>query len=100
MRIDFGKVLTDFEGQPIKESPRPDSKEVTLKTVCINALLGNGPDEKIDGTEKLRRYQLANKIHCGTQEISIEEAKTIKELVGKAYNTIVVGQVFEILEGK
>lgn len=98
MRIDFSRVLVDFEGKPIKESNAEDSKNVDLRRICINALMVNDDRDKIEGTEKLKRYQLAQKILNGTNDVSAEEISKLKELIGKYFGTIIVGQAFEILE--
>ena len=96
MRIDFSKELTDLEGNPIKETIDENSKAITLRKVCVNALMAN--EDKIEGTEKLKRYQLATKIQKGTMEVSAEDITLIKSLVGKFYGTVIVGQVYEIFE--
>ena len=94
MRVDFSKVLTDLDGKELEEG----KKKVTLKQVCVNALMAVDQKENIDGTEKLKRYQLATKINKGTMDVSVEEVAKIKELVGKYFSTIIVGQVYELLE--
>ena len=39
-----------------------NGENLTYRKALCNALLANFPDEKIDGEEKVRRYELAKKI--------------------------------------
>jgi len=39
----MGEKITDLEGNAIKD---PDGTELTLRDVCIRALLMNHPDER------------------------------------------------------
>lgn len=101
MKINFEKVFKTFDGQPIMKGA--DSKEpITLKWVSIESLIGIYQDEKeLQGEEKLKRYKLAMKISNGNIiEISVEEIALIKNLIGKAFGTLIVGQAWEYLEGK
>lgn len=110
MKIDVGRVITNFEGITIKDNFNIDktkeAKDLTLGGACINALLYIQDEKVISGDEKLTRYELALKIKIalGTDkkeiELKIEEVAKIKELVGKFYNTIVVGQTYKMLENK
>ena len=51
------------------------------------------------GEEKLKRYKLAMLIYDNdAPELSIEDLAKIKELVGKAYVPLIVGQVWSMLE--
>lgn len=97
MLIDFNRPLTDINGAPLKK--QADKEDVvTLSWIAIEALLQN--DDKISGNEKLERYQLARKIHTAKIpiEIPLGEVVKIKDLVGRFYTPLVVGQVFEMLE--
>lgn len=94
MRIDFNKEMMDLEGKPLKDG----DEIIKLKKICVNSLLAN--DDKIDGTEKLKRFQLASKISKGTMDISVEDITLIKSMVGKYFSTIIVGQVYEYFENK
>lgn len=96
MKIDFNMVLKNLEGKPLKDK----EKDVTLKDASANALLGNYPDDKIDGEEKLRRFLLATKIYesNGEIELSVDEIKMTKDLIAKGYSTLVTGRALEILD--
>lgn len=97
MKINFNQTLNNITGEVLKEG----DKEITLKPIIINALMGSYEDEKtLSGEDKLARYELATKINQTEEaEITVEEASQIKKLVGKAYSTLIVGQVYKILEG-
>jgi len=99
MKINFNTELKTISGKEIKGE---DNKILTLGDVCTNALLTNFKDENIEGKEKLRRFKLAQKIYGVKELVSIEaeDIVSIKDLVAKAYTTIVVGQAWELLEGE
>jgi len=97
MKINFNVKLKDIDGKELKHK----DETITLYGVCTNALLFNEQKEKdIEGKEKVRRFKLAHKIY-GTKEpisIEVEDVALIKELVAKIYSTLIVGQVWELLE--
>ena len=97
MKINFDTPLKDFDGKPIKINADTDG---TLANVCVEALMAAAPGETASGEEKLRRYQLASRLHAGGEvEISLEDAVLLKDLTGKVWPPIVVGQVWPIFDG-
>ena len=57
------------------------------------------PYEWIGGEEKVKRYNLALDIYNGKKEnLSSEEIVLLKELIGRYFSTIVVGQALKMLE--
>lgn len=98
MKINFNIELKDMDGKPIMETK---DKPLLLDKVCVNAVLSEIPDEKTTGEQKLQRFQLAKKIYgAGEIDVTAEEIVLLKDKIGKLYLPLVVGQVFEILEGK
>lgn len=104
MKIDFKQKIKDLDGNVIKEPTKIENGvvletiDLTLERVFINALLVTLDTEKnIDGNEKLSRFNIAQKIKKN-EELVIEEIAKIKEMVGKTYNTMIVGRVYEILK--
>lgn len=97
MKLDFSTAIRDLNGKPIQEG----ETIITLGSVCSNALLALHPDEQtLPGEVKVRRFQLAVKIYNGgEQDVSVEELSILKTMVGKHYLPIVVGRVYEIIEG-
>lgn len=96
MKIHFDAVLHDLENKPLTNG----EKEFTLGMALANALLASYPDEQnLPGSEKVKRFKLAEKAYAGgEQEVSVEDAALIKTLVAKAYNPLIVGRVYEIIE--
>jgi uncharacterized protein YhbP (UPF0306 family) len=98
MLIDFKKELVDLEGVTLLDK---NKKSATLKGVAIDALMAVYQDEQnLGGEEKLKRYELALMLSKDMFEIKAEEVALIKKLIGKAYGALIVGQAWNILEGK
>jgi len=95
MKIDFSKKLTNLDGSKIKEG-------INLKTVCQNALMGAYKgEEALEGDEKARRYDIAIKLNSSNElDLRVEDVKTIKEVIGKAFGPLIVGQAYKIIEGE
>lgn len=96
MKINFDQILVDLSEKDLIDS---EKKVLTLKKVATDALLAANPNEQgVSGEDKAKRYELAVRlVKGGEQEISVEEAVLLKELIGKAYSPIVVGQVYKII---
>ena len=89
--------------QPIKNITGEEIKDLTLKSVSVEALLATFSDEQsLLGEEKAKRYVLATRIYANSEELdlTVEEIAKIKQLIGKGYGPLVVGQAWEILEGR
>ena len=72
-------------------------RDVLLRDVCENALLED--DRGSDGGEKMKRFKLAEKIHLYEDvNLSAEDVTLLKELIGKLYGPLVVGQAYKILD--
>ena len=98
MKIDFSRKLKTLDGKPIKI---PKGKDLTLKDAVTNALLQAHEDEKnLPGKEKAMRYHLSMRIYGAKEPILLksEECTLIKDLVGKAYLPLLVGQIWEIID--
>ena len=88
-----GEVMQDNDG-------KGNVMDATLKTVIVNALLS--PVERESGVEKMKKYELATRIYKSEDEVelSAEEITLIKARVGELFAPLVVGQVYNALEGK
>ncbi len=96
MKVNFKETFKDIEGKEILDG----GKVTTLRVVAINALMAAYTDEQnLSGEDKLKRWKIAQRIHSDEEDFSVEEIALIKKLVGKAYNTLIVGQAYEMLEG-
>tara|TARA_R110002020_G_scaffold42863_3_gene125067 strand:- start:1996 stop:2367 length:372 start_codon:yes stop_codon:yes gene_type:complete len=123
MNIDLNYILEDLNGETLlakkdcivldkdnqvilKEGVpdiiRVDTREsLTAKSVCVNALLGTNLEEAT-GESKHKRWELAKKIEAsnGTTSLEKEDVVLLKDLIGTAYNPLVVGQLYNILKTK
>jgi len=108
MRIDFDRALTTLDGEALKYAveacsacgrPR-EERSRTLRNACVDGLMATSPqDQAITGEEKVRRYQLAVRIHeGGVVEVSPEDVVLVRERVALLFGSIVVGQVWPMLE--
>lgn len=88
-------VIKNLEGEALKNG----EKEFTVAQACVNALLADYQEDKINGEEKLKRFVFAKKINQDeTIELKSEDVTLIKSLIAKAYNALIVGSVYEVLE--
>lgn len=98
MKVDFNYVIRDLKGEAVLDG----KDEFTLKTVACNALLMPYPDEQqLSGTDKYRRFKLADKISSANGEdvdLSAEEVTDLKKLIAKAFSPLVVGRAFDKLD--
>lgn len=81
--------------------PTPDDI-LSLKKVCINALLAELPQEQVDPTEKYDKYKIFQKLHKADKKIELDskELELVKKWIGKYWETLVMGQAYDMLEGK
>lgn len=99
MKTDFNTEILDFNGKPIPYRDGSEIVNTTAKRICIAGLTAAlKGEESLPGDKKFQRYQIAQKIN-DDKEISIEEAKIIKEVVGKGFDPLIVGRIYELLEG-
>ena len=94
MKINFNQPIKNIQGEEIKD--------LTLKIISVEALLATFSDEQsLSGEEKAKRYVLATRIYANPEELdlTIEEIAKIKQLIGKGYGPLIVGQAWDMLEG-
>lgn len=104
MSIDFGAVLLNLSGTPMKETL--ESEELTLGTACVNALLSQTTDAQgktVSGTEKYKQADLAHKIYKAVMAkkslcLSINEVTMLKQITGTMYLPIVVKRIWDLLD--
>ena len=98
MQFDTGIVITMFDGTPVK-SP-PTATELTIGAAAINALLAD--DGASGGQDKFDRFMLAQRLHeakGGKVALKAEDAALIKNVVGSVYGALIVGQVWQAIDG-
>jgi len=98
--IDVTVALKTLQGADmIEPNPEGEATTATLRMALVNALLS--PVQKESGVEKIKKYDLAMKIHKNDKvDLTAEEITLLKARVGEVFPVLIVGQVFEILEGK
>ena len=99
LAVDFASPMNMIDGKtPMRNE---DKSIVTLGEVSENALLATFPDEQsLAGEEKMKRFALARKIHEQRKDpvLTAEDIALLKKLIGKAYNALVVGQAYGLLD--
>jgi len=76
-------------------------ENVTLKSVCVNALLGTYPEEKnITGVKKCERATLAQKIYLTKDKVNLvaDDITLLKKLIAMQNGPLTVLRAFELLE--
>lgn len=100
MQVIFeGHTLLDLDDKPIPGTA--DGGHLTLKlAVCEALTTGVEGDHALEGDKKLHQYKLARRIKksAGPVDVSAEDITLIKARLAKRYNSLVVGQCYEIIE--
>lgn len=91
--IDFSKPITDVHG-------KVQSDDMTIGTCAIAALQHLYQNEDIGADVKVKRFKLAVKIAQADAPMSLsaDDISVIKLVVGKYWNPLVVGRVFEAID--
>ena len=96
------KIMKD--GKQVEE---PITTDLDLKHICVDALFNpelgvDGRPVQVEGQEKFDRYYLASRLYSsnGIVELKSEQITLLKDLIGKGYGPIIIGQAWEALEGK
>lgn len=101
---EFGATLDDNQRKQLKSVVEKYTGEpMTAKRVACDALLMQHQDEQnMAGTEKVRRFKLAQKIFeaDGDIDITSEDVTLIKNAVTKSFTPLVVGQLYALLESE
>lgn len=94
---DLSAKLLNIDGVVMTNSD--DGKELTMKSLIVNALLSPSAEQGLTGEKKASRYKLALRLNGGgEQELTPEEIIDIKDVVGKSYpGALMVGRVFDFL---
>jgi len=100
MKIKLTQKIKNLKGENLKDG----KVDIELKAVCVNALLSETPEKeggKVDGNEKMKRFLLAEKIEKAKElDLKAEEIAKIKAIVGGSFAPLIVGRVYNALEGK
>lgn len=98
MNVDFGKVLTDFKGNPLSEQGGPNLKLGMAVELAMVALTPQAQRES--GEEKYRNWKIASEAgRCVISSVSPEEVALMKTKIGEFFGAQVVGPAYELLNG-
>jgi len=91
------RALVDLRGRELIAEGEP----LTFRGAVAGALLSQPSGENLSGAKKYRRYRLARLVMDaqGEVELTAEDVAEIKQAVGEVYLPLVVGQVWDWLEG-
>lgn len=98
-----GQVLVGYDDRPLKMDASPNAPDSTLKAVVYQALTVSLPgDEGQTKEAKYSFYKLAKKVKNsqGELDLTVEQLGIIKDRVAKAYPPLIIGQVYEFIEGE
>lgn len=96
MLIKTTQIIKDLKGKLIKDEA---GKEISLKDICINALLLELPEQRLDGREKYKRYRLAMKIEDSDEiDLPAEDIVLIKDCIAKVYTPLIMGRTWDMLD--
>lgn len=101
--IDFNKPVLDINDKPLKGD---EDKDLRLGDVCCNALMATLRDDKADGVQRLKRFNLARKIKGEDEDdfavvmLNSKQKKLILDMAEKAFSgALIYARVYEALEG-
>lgn len=90
MELNLDRTLFDIDGEtPIGKKPR----ELIAHALYQVQLSPNYGDS-------YKQCKLADRVREGETTYTTEEVTTMKEVVGRQYPPIIIGQVIDILEGE
>lgn len=95
MKLNFDFPIKNFDN--IEMKLEEGGAVYTAKLAVVNSLLA--PEERIEGSEKLKRFALAKKVHAGGDlDLTVEQVALIKALTGKFASTLIAGQILNYIE--
>jgi len=109
MKLNTKMLLIDLNGVPIRATTKDrcevcghvtEQEDLTIGAALVQALTATYRTEQVDGVEKFKRYKLA--IAIGDFEeavLTAEDVVLLKRLIGMFYGPVIVGRVWELLEG-
>ena len=103
MNIDLTQEIKTIDGVTIPLNGRETDRPTVLSDILTKAMLETPQAEaaSMPGEKKMQRYRLAQKCYgVPSVDLEVEELAVLKEYVGKLFPALVVGQVWQMLEGK
>ncbi len=105
MVYDFSKIIQDLDEKNVANPFEDDAKNEiwSVQQACISAILLPTPGGKDSGEFKFTCFELASKMKaCDATvvDLTVDEAKKIKDAVGRCFGSVVVGFIWKILDGE
>lgn len=107
MIYDLSKIVVDLNNNNIENPyllPEDEKRKIwDVKTACISAVLMPTPGSNESGDAKFKAYQLASKTtdcDAAAVDLNVDEAKMLKDAVGRCFGAVVVGFIWKILDGE
>lgn len=99
MKVKIEEKILGVDGKTPLMNPESQS-DLTLRDVCINSLLS--PMEGDTEVTKYEKYELFKRIRTAKLEVEfkVEETAIIKKCIGKFQPPLILGQAFDLIEGK
>ena len=101
--IDFDAPILDMDDQPIKGE---DDRVMRIGEAAVNSLMAALPDDKSDGVQKLKRYNLARKIKGSADDeeyprvhLSSKQKTLVLGQAEQLWSTLIYSRIHEALEG-
>lgn len=96
-KVDLNEKFVTLRGEPLIERSEDGSESnVTLKAVCVHALLAQSQDTP---AQKFKNYRLANRIQDADEiELTAEEVTELKQMIGKLFPPLYVGNAWLLLD--
>lgn len=100
MKINFDQNILDLDGEPMKAQKKINGevKEIdwTIKDAVVQAL--TTLQAPVGAEENFSRYMIARNIKEG-KDVSLDDAKIIKDACTNLYGPVPFGRISEALEG-
>ena len=97
MKVKINQEIKDALGAPIITGA---TSKLFLKDVCISSILS--PIQGDDEMSKWKKYEIFKKLRDAKVEVELtaEEISTIKKAISHFQPPLIMGQAFEMIEGK
>lgn len=108
IEIDFNQPILDLNDKPITGRDEDTGKEqtMTLGQACCNVLLSTPQGDKADGGEKIRRFQLAQKIRGHVDEedwavvgLTDKQRDMVVDLAAEVYSALMYSRIYDLIKG-
>lgn len=107
MKLAIREPVRDYKGDPVEEPMGQGEGGAVLtrtliwETVVFVALNFQDPQKPQTSEEKLRCYQITQKVYAGPEpDLTVGERAFIIEKVDAVYNPLVCGRAREFFDGK